>query len=233
MVHGEVGSTGATVLGRGAGRQQAEELAGSRQRSWRAAGSFGTSQSLTLVRAGSDLGAELVPERPVLPGRWLRTGRGATRAGRLLPPFFFFVGRQVCFAVFVVLPLTCFSYSSGKTYPSVRIGVTSPTACAALIKWLCSRGFDLFLKRAQRCLLPPSHQQAKLSPKALGSAAVARGGSRAQSLCSPGRAGGSSHGRGGRPRLLLSMARRCSSTTGAESRRGLPSLLCQREELSA
>lgn len=42
--------------------------------------------------------------------------------------------------------LACFVDSSGKTCPSVRIGVTSPTACAALIKWLRSRGFDLFLK---------------------------------------------------------------------------------------
>lgn len=39
-------------------------------------------------------------------------------------------------------------------------GVSSPTARAALMKWLRSGEFDLFLKRAPRCLYSPSHSTA-------------------------------------------------------------------------
>lgn len=117
---------------------------------------------------------------PRLPGaaREMWAGHGARGYEcRQTSPSFYFVGKHVCFTTFIDLPLTCFSNSSEKPQPGVGRGVTSPAACAALIKWLHSRGFDLFLKRAPRCLLPPSHQQAKPSPKALGSAAAARGGS--------------------------------------------------------
>lgn len=192
MVRGEGGGTGATALGRGAGRQRAEEPAGSRQLWDEPKPHPGPSEFRPHCRAG-----------PRAPGaaREMRAGDGVRgyECGQASPLLFLCVGKQVCFAAFVVLPFTCFSKASGKTYPSVRIGVTSPTACAALIKWLCSRGFDLFLKRAQRCLLPPSHQQAKLSLKALGSVAAAQGGLQVQSFCSPSRAGGHSHGQGSRP----------------------------------
>lgn len=42
----------------------------------------------------------------------------------------------------------------------LRRGVSSPTARAALMKRLRSAEFDLFLKRAPRCLYPPSHSTA-------------------------------------------------------------------------
>jgi len=99
--------------------------------------------------------------------------------------FFSFVGKQVCFAAFAILPLARFPNPSGKTHPSVRRGGPSPAAPAALRKWLRCGGFDLFLKGAQRCLLPPSHPPAELSPKAPGSAAAMQGGSRAPSPRSP------------------------------------------------
>lgn len=214
-MRGEGRGAGATAAGGGAGGQPAA-LGRAKASPWRERVPFVT------------------PRWSSVPGRrGLGPGRGAAVWARFSPRSAGFVGKHVCSAVFVVLPLARFSDSSGKTYPSVRKGVTSPTACAALIKWLRSRGFDLFLKQSQRCLLPPSHQQAKLSPKALGSVAAARGSSSARSLRCPGCAGGSGRGRGGQPRVLRSVAGGCSGEAGAGSRRGLPSLRYQREELSA
>lgn len=53
-------------------------------------------------------------------------------------------------------PSAVFQIRKGK----LRRGVSSPTARAALMKWLRSGEFDLFLKRAPRCLYPPSHSTA-------------------------------------------------------------------------
>lgn len=153
---------GVTALGRGAFRQIWDE------------------PKIHARVRGSALAAVLAPGHLVMPGRcvwavdgecglgtgiWAGDGVGGPSADRLLPHAFIFVGKQVCF---VFVSSSRFSNSSGKTSLGARRGVTSPTACAALIKWLRSRGFDLFLKRAQRCLLPPSHWQRSRARRLLG-----------------------------------------------------------------
>lgn len=108
MVRGEVGGTEATVSGRGAGGQRAEELAGSRQLWDEPKPHPGVSEFGPRCRAG--------PRAPsAAQEMWAGDGARGCGCGQASPLLLFlFVGKQVCFAVFVVLPSLAFQIHLGK-----------------------------------------------------------------------------------------------------------------------